>query len=521
MTTKLAFNQLNGNIVNVADYGAVGDGVTDDTAAIQAAVNAAANRRLFVPAGTYLHGPITISSPVWIDGEGRDVTTFSAISSIGQNNMFYANGVDGITVGNCGFNMNNSTISSIQTDSYLENIFCFVSCSNVTIEKNLFKEAMQHCIIFNGASGNENENIYIRDNRFEDGIKGGVIMVRYNRNVHVTGNDMYNVCDDSKVVYPAASTGYKSIGVDGVIGAYIKDNDILQDNGSVSGTIIVEYQDRQSENVHVKGNTVNGGSNGIKIGPSVGVKVLDNNCLNSGDMGIYSEGAYEIEIAHNYVENADQNAVRIFEDAQTGRLNRNVKVHHNTFKNSNIGGATLGNSSTGAVGSDQSYHVACRQASDIYIKDNIFIDDGASTAGGVYMAADDYYIEDNNFLQMKAGTTVTIYNTAPATGTHRIANNAGARTEAKGIATIASGTSSITVTPDVVSEVTNAIITTSLNEALSGSVAYIFAGISGTGQFDIYCRDSSHITANVSTDTDVTWTYSVTDAIGTFGLTTE
>lgn len=40
--------------VSVKDFGAVGDGVTDDTAAIQAAINAAAGGELFFPEGVYL-----------------------------------------------------------------------------------------------------------------------------------------------------------------------------------------------------------------------------------------------------------------------------------------------------------------------------------------------------------------------------------------------------------------------------------------------------------------------------------
>jgi hypothetical protein len=52
--TKVSFSMINGDVVNVLDFGAVGDGVTNDTAAIQAAANAADGKVLFFPKGTYL-----------------------------------------------------------------------------------------------------------------------------------------------------------------------------------------------------------------------------------------------------------------------------------------------------------------------------------------------------------------------------------------------------------------------------------------------------------------------------------
>ena len=52
--TKASFSMITGAYVNVLDYGAVGNGVADDTAAIQAAVDAAVgNKLVFFPAGVY------------------------------------------------------------------------------------------------------------------------------------------------------------------------------------------------------------------------------------------------------------------------------------------------------------------------------------------------------------------------------------------------------------------------------------------------------------------------------------
>ena len=53
--TKATYSMIDGAPLNVLDYGAVGDGVTDDTAAIQATLDAlpSAGGEVIVPAGQY------------------------------------------------------------------------------------------------------------------------------------------------------------------------------------------------------------------------------------------------------------------------------------------------------------------------------------------------------------------------------------------------------------------------------------------------------------------------------------
>lgn len=68
--TKVSYSMIRGAAVNVLDFGAIGDGVTDDTSAIQAAVNSA--RLVFLPTGTYkTTSVITIPAATTIYGAGR------------------------------------------------------------------------------------------------------------------------------------------------------------------------------------------------------------------------------------------------------------------------------------------------------------------------------------------------------------------------------------------------------------------------------------------------------------------
>src|SRR4051812_5345208 len=74
--------------VNARNYGAKGDGVTDDTAAIMVAdADArAAGRSLILPAGTYLGSQMVLQTgSSWL-GEGRDKTVLR--QAVGANRDF-------------------------------------------------------------------------------------------------------------------------------------------------------------------------------------------------------------------------------------------------------------------------------------------------------------------------------------------------------------------------------------------------------------------------------------------------
>lgn len=106
-------------IISVKDFGATGNGSTDDTAAVQAALVAAAGKSLYVPAGIYLCGELTIYGGTTMYGDSPTTSIIKAKSTLAGSSFLLRNANmtgtaytytdTGIEIRNIGFNGNNVT----------------------------------------------------------------------------------------------------------------------------------------------------------------------------------------------------------------------------------------------------------------------------------------------------------------------------------------------------------------------------------------------------------------------------
>jgi hypothetical protein len=86
---------------SVVDYGAIGNGTADDTAAIQKAINSNPGKGIYFPAWTYLISakPVIVSNKTILMGVGRDLSTITrakdfSSNTYGNNSWFdYSNGI--------------------------------------------------------------------------------------------------------------------------------------------------------------------------------------------------------------------------------------------------------------------------------------------------------------------------------------------------------------------------------------------------------------------------------------------
>jgi hypothetical protein len=128
--------------VNAVDFGVLANYSTDDTAAMQAAINycISNNFRLILPAGSIkITAPLTINLPCQIQGQGRDQTKLIVTSAF--STVLYLNG------GNAGINID---ILDLQIDTQGYDTRCVLVSPQTS---SLWPITFQNCIFYGTRSG--------------------------------------------------------------------------------------------------------------------------------------------------------------------------------------------------------------------------------------------------------------------------------------------------------------------------------------------------------------------------------
>lgn len=139
-----------GNVLNVTNFGAVGNGSFINTVAIQATIDSATinGDTVLIPSGTFMTGTLMLKNDVTLQIDGTlkgsgKVSDYPEITpsyrsyadySV-QRSLLYAEGQHNITLTGTGtFDGNGSALEFFTNNSQRPYGMRFISCSNLTIE---------------------------------------------------------------------------------------------------------------------------------------------------------------------------------------------------------------------------------------------------------------------------------------------------------------------------------------------------------------------------------------------------
>lgn len=272
--------------VSVKDFGAVGNGTTNDSPAIQAAINAisaAGGGTLFFPVGDYVAMNLTLKSNVTFKGAGRSVSRLVIPpGNTTTNTIFYSvtTPASNIKFESLGFR---GRWDEIQNEIASNGLMTAKFVTNLTINDC-------HFLYSAGFSLNINECDHVEvTNNLMEYVARDMVAVWGTPNVKVTGNTLRHNDDDG------VSINWETAGSDPVRSNIIVHGNILEDTGPIrtqapkNVSIIGNVISRPKGNgvlvgvTNVSGNDISSG-HGVIVAYNIITDVIDRQWFVSGDL---------------------------------------------------------------------------------------------------------------------------------------------------------------------------------------------------------------------------------------------
>jgi len=309
--------------ISVKDFGAKGDGVTDDTIAIQAAITSLQTTGgcVCIPTGTYVvSNTITIPSKVSVTGSGTASTVISAtLAMTNLQDVFYANGSSFVSLSNLSIlgntNGTNGAGSGIHLKSGSNNKVSNVYIENTTqagirLEEQNDSSVTLCTLSFCGRTGyTDNHGIMVYS------VAGSVVP---NYSVKITNNTIRSSFRKGITTYAPNASIY----------------DLLIDGNTVtsSGLGNIYIGGPNQSNIRIANNYLSNGYVNMQIGP-VSNSIIDSNSM---DGSTYSNillfDSESVVVSNNTISNSGVHGLDF--DVIATR-NRQVIVSGNVVYNSN------------------------------------------------------------------------------------------------------------------------------------------------------------------------------------------
>jgi parallel beta-helix repeat protein len=424
--TKVTYSMIDGIGVNVVDFGAVGDGVADDTAAIQAACTAGENIYFGDSTKSYkINGTITIGTNKTLYGDYPTIT-----QTANSTPLFDASNTDGLTV--YGLNMVGVGTDFIDSDSTNPAIAIKAhTATNVRVFNNNFTNFSYTTlsarnstdILFTGNTAigpgtpitdgrcygvlldQDCDRVLIDNNTISKFAQG--VRIELASNIIVSNNIIFDiVCQHG--VYSGAGVVNQNISNNVIfncelIGIKCQAEEVSAvdvNNVVISGNNIADVGDqgillccgdgtrKTIRVVHatVDGNAVKGtGASGINIQNVTNGTVTSNSVFDCGDAGINLSACDYIVVDGNTVIGTTNSGLR----DQAG--NTNLVVSDNRIHGP-ASGATAGNK----------YGIYFADSTGVSIDGNVISDGQAKMQYGIFIAANQESFSITNNISAQA-----------------------------------------------------------------------------------------------------------------------